>query len=74
MGAPSKSWENARAQNPVPTITNQPTEPVTVEEEIDNISNQMQNAWNNIDVEVEFDEPNEVDEVSTSEAESRTNV
>ena len=48
MGAPSKSWENARAQNPVPTITNQPTEPVTVEEEIDNISNQMQNAWNNI--------------------------
>ena len=69
MGAPSKSWENARAQNPVPTITNQPTEPVTVEEGIDNISNQMQNAWNNIDVEVEFDEPNEVDEVSTSEAE-----
>ena len=69
MGAPSKSWENARAQNPVPTITNQPTKPVTVEEEIDNISNQMQNAWNNIDVEVEFDEPNEVDEVSTSEAE-----
>ena len=68
MGAPSKSWENARAQNPVPTITNQPTEPVTVEEEIDNISNQMQNAWNNIDVEVEFDEPNEVDEVSASEA------
>lgn len=68
MGAPSKSWENARAQNPVPTITNQPTEPVTVEEEIDNISNQMQNAWNNIDVEVEFDKPNEVDEVSASEA------
>tara|TARA_Y100000004_G_scaffold197294_1_gene270937 strand:- start:949 stop:2142 length:1194 start_codon:yes stop_codon:yes gene_type:complete len=58
MGAPSKSWENARAQNPVPTITNQPTEPVTVEEEIDNISSQMQNAWDNIDVEVEFDEPN----------------
>ena len=58
MGAPSRSWENARAQNPIPTITNQPTEPVTVEEEIDNISNQMQNAWNNIDVEVEFDEPN----------------
>ena len=57
MGAPSRSWENARAQNPIPTITNQPTEPVTVEEEIDNISNQMQNAWNNIDVEVEFDEP-----------------
>ena len=65
--------ENARAQNPVPTITNQPTKPVTVEEGIDNISNQMQNAWNNIDVEVEFDEPNEVDEVSTSDR-SRTNV
>ena len=42
MGAPSKSWENASTQNPVPTITNQPTEPVTVEEGIDNISNQMQ--------------------------------
>ena len=88
MGAPSKSWENARAQNPVPTITNQPTavykgQPVTVEEEIDNISSQMQNAWENIEVE---DEPSldvsvnvpevdnldynsqEADEVSASEA------
>lgn len=62
MGAPSKSWENARAQNPVPTITNQPTEPVEFADpinagdtfEVDNISNQMQNAWENIEVE---DEP-----------------
>ena len=62
MGAPSKSWENARAQNPIPTITNQPTEPVEFADpinagdtfEVDNISNQMQNAWENIEVE---DEP-----------------
>lgn len=87
MGAPSKSWENARAQNPVPTITNQPTEPVEFADpinagdtfEVDNISNQMQNAWENIEVE---DEPSldvsvnvpeinnldEADEVSASEA------
>ena len=87
MGAPSRSWENARAQNPVPTITNQPTEPVEFADpinagdtfEVDNISNQMQNAWENIEVE---DEPSldvsvnvpeinnldEADEVSASEA------
>ena len=91
MGAPSKSWENARAQNPIPTITNQPTEPVEFADpinagdtfEVDNISSQMQNAWENIEVE---DEPSldvsvnvpevdnldynsqEADEVSASEA------
>jgi len=85
MGAPSRSWENARAQNPVPVTTNQPpmvapqsettgtitTNPELAEKieetrvafddygrtadlvEEDNISNQMQNAWENIEVEEE---------------------
>lgn len=103
MGAPSRSWENARAQNPVPVTTNQP--PITTNPELaekieetkvafddygrtadlvedpfdDNISNQMQNAWENIEVEdepsldvsvnvPEVDNLDEVDEVSTSEA------
>lgn len=71
MGAPSKSWENARAQNPIPTITNQPrheadevsaseavefVDPVNAGDafEVDNISNQMQTAWEKIESE---DEP-----------------
>ena len=45
MGAPSKSWENANTES-VPTITNQPTKPVRLKGN-NNISNQMQNAWNN---------------------------
>jgi len=85
MSSPSKSWENARAQNPVPVTTNQPpmvapqsettgtitTNPELAEKieetrvafddygrtadlvEEDNISNQMQNAWENIEVEDE---------------------
>ena len=85
MGAPSRSWENARAQNPVPVTTNQPpmvapqsettgtitTNPELAEKieetrvafddygrtadlvEEDNISNQMQTAWENIEVEDE---------------------
>ena len=85
MGAPSRSWENARAQNPVPVTTNQPpmvapqsettgtitTNPELAEKieetrvafddygrtadlvEEDNISNQMQNAWENIEGEDE---------------------
>lgn len=98
MGAPSKSWENARAQNPVPTITNQPvTEDPELAEKIeetreafntysgdmggewqvgDNISDEMQKAWENIEREEEGREVDnldyisqEVDEVSTSEAE-----
>lgn len=98
MGAPSRSWENARAQNPVPTITNQPvTEDPELAEKIeetreafntysgdmggewqvgDNISDEMQKAWENIEREEEGREVDnldyisqEVDEVSTSEAE-----
>lgn len=39
MGAPSKSWENARAQNPVPTITNQPKDNLDyISHEVDEVS------------------------------------
>ena len=81
MGAPSKSWENARAQNPVPTITNQPSPSEIMQDELepifkpdlaekveeareafntyggdmggDNISDEMQKAWDNIEREEE---------------------
>ncbi len=97
-GTTSRSWDNARAQNPVPTITNQPvTEDPELAEKIeetreafntysgdmggewqvgDNISDEMQKAWENIEREEEGREVDnldyisqEVDEVSTSEAE-----
>ena len=86
MGAPSKSWENARAQNPVPTITNQPSPSEIMQDELepifkpdlaekveeareafntyggdmggewqvgDNICDEMQKAWDNIEREEE---------------------
>ena len=122
MGSPSKSWDNARAQNPVPVTTNQPPiiapqsetsgtitanpepsvseqmqddlEPIMPSSEVfstdetlnkkiqetkkafddygrtaeDTISNQMQNAWENIegeneglDVSVNIPSPDEVE-------------
>ena len=92
MGAPSKSWENARAQNPVPTITNQPShevDEVSTSEAVeknpmdkiikewkesgndkwsdelsyDNISQQMQDAWQNIDREDNGREPSPLDDI-----------
>jgi len=100
MGSPSKSWDNARAQNPVPVTTNQPpivapqsetSGTITANPELaekieetrvafddygrtadlvegDTISNQMQNAWENIegtneglDVSVNVPSPDEVE-------------
>ncbi len=100
MGSPSKSWDNARAQNPVPVTTNQPpivapqsetSGTITANSELaekiketrvafddygrtadlveeDTISNQMQNAWENIegenqglDVSVNVPSPDEVE-------------
>ena len=92
MGAPSKSWENARAQNPVPTITNQPShevDEVSTSEAVeknpmdkiikewkesgndkwsdelsyDNISQQMQEAWQNIDRDDNGREPSPLDDI-----------
>ena len=92
MGAPSKSWENARAQNPVPVTTNQPShevDEVSTSEAVeknpmdkiikewkesgndkwsdelsyDNISQQMQDAWKNIDRDDNGREPSPLDDI-----------